>query len=86
LAVRTADTDFQIWLTQGERPLPLRVVITYKKDVGQPQFRADLSDWNLDPKIDESALAFSPPAGAEAVPFMVTLPAKVAAKKTGGSR
>jgi hypothetical protein len=86
LAVRTADIDFQIWLAQGEQPLPLRVVITYKKDVGQPQFRANLSDWNLAPKIDEAALAFSPQAGAEAVPFMVSLPAKVAAKKTGGNR
>jgi hypothetical protein len=86
LAVRTADTDFQIWLAQGEQPLPLRVVITYKKEVGQPQFRANLSDWNLAPKIDEAALAFSPPQGAEAVPFMVSLPAKVAAKKSGGNR
>jgi hypothetical protein len=88
LAVRTADIDFQIWLAQGEQPLPLplRVVITYKKDVGQPQFRANLSDWNLAPKVDEAALAFSPPAGAEAVPFMVSMPAKVAAKKTGGDR
>jgi hypothetical protein len=86
LAVRTADIDFQIWLAQGEQPLPLRVVITYKKEVGQPQFRANLSDWNLAPKIDEAALAFSQPAGAEAVPFMVSLPAKVAAKKSGGSR
>jgi hypothetical protein len=86
LAVRTADIDFQIWLAQGEQPLPLRVVITYKKEVGQPQFRANLSDWNLAPKIDEAALAFSPPQGAEAVPFMVSLPAKVAAKKSGGNR
>jgi hypothetical protein len=86
LAARTADIDFQIWLAQGEQPLPLRVVITYKKEVGQPQYRANLSDWNLAPKIDDAALAFSPPAGAEAVPFMVTMPAKVAAKKTGGSR
>jgi hypothetical protein len=45
-----------------------------------------LSDWNLAPKIDEAALAFSPPQGAEAVPFMVSLPAKVAAKKSGGNR
>jgi hypothetical protein len=86
LAVRTADIDFQIWLAQGEQPVPLRVVITYKKDVGQPQFRADLSDWNLAPKIDEAAMAFSPPQGAEAVPFMVSVPAQVAAKKSGGSK
>ena len=86
LAVRTADVDFQIWLAQGEQPLPLRIVITYKKDDGQPQFRANLSEWNLAPKVDEAALAFSPPHGAEAVPFMVSVPAKIAAKRAGGSR
>ena len=86
LAARTDDVDFQVWVAQGARPLPLRVVITHDFAEGQPQFSADLNDWNLAPKIDEAALAFSPPQGAEAVPFMVSLPAKVAAKKSGGSR
>ena len=86
LAGRMADVDFQLWLQEGEQPLPLRAIITYKQAAGQPQFAANLSDWNLAPKIDEAALAFSPPAGAEAVPFMVSMPAKVAAKKSGGSR
>jgi hypothetical protein len=63
LAGRTTDIDFQMWLAQGEQPLPLRVVITYKKDVGQPQYRANLSDWKLAPKIDDAAFAFSPPEG-----------------------
>src|SRR5271170_2187535 len=81
LAGRTADIDFQMWLAQGEQPLPLRFVITYKKDVGQPQYRANLSDWNLAPKIDDSAFAFSPPAGAEAILLMVRVPAEAAAKK-----
>jgi hypothetical protein len=44
LAARTADIDFQVWVAQGEQPLPLRVVITYKRAPGQPQFSADLSD------------------------------------------
>ena len=67
LAAWTADIDFQVWVAQGEQPLPLRVVITYKRAPGQPQFSADLSDWNLAPKIEESAFAFSPPAGAQAI-------------------
>src|SRR5271169_3445414 len=81
LAVRTADIDFQVWVAQGEQPLPLRVVITYKGAPGQPQFSADLSDWNLAPKIEESAFAFSPPAGAQAISLMVALPNVAAAKR-----
>jgi hypothetical protein len=86
LAVRTGDTDFQVWLAQGEQPLPLRVVITYKQAAGQPQFSANLGDWNLAPKIEDAAFAFSPPSGAEAVPFMVSVRAELAAKKVGGNR
>src|SRR5208282_2603624 len=71
LAVRTGYVDFQVWVAQGEQPLPLRVVITYKSAPGQPQFSADLSDWNLAPKIEESAFAFSPPAGAQAIAVVV---------------
>jgi hypothetical protein len=81
LAARTADIDFQVWVAQGEQPVPLRVVITYKHAAGQPQFSADLSDWNLAPKIEESAFAFSPPAGAQAIPLMVALPNVAAAKR-----
>jgi len=81
LAARTDDVDFQVWVAQGARPLPLRVVITYDFAEGQPQFSADLNDWNLAPKIEESAFAFSPPAGAQAIPLMVALPNVVAAKR-----
>ena len=81
LAARTDDVDFQVWVAQGARPLPLRVVITYDFAEGQPQFSADLNDWNLAPKIEEAAFAFSVPAGAQAIRLMVALPNVVAAKR-----
>ena len=71
LAARTPDVDFQVWITSGAKPVPLRVVITYKNVPGQPQFWANLSDWNFDPKIDPATFLFVPPAGTEAIPFMV---------------
>lgn len=71
LAARTDDLDFQVWIAQGDVPVPLRVVITYKKDPGQPQFRATLSEWNFDPNIDPASFTFVPPAGVERVAFMV---------------
>jgi hypothetical protein len=81
LAVRTAYVDFQVWVAEGEQPLPLRVVITYKHDPGLPQYSANLTDWNLMPKIEESAFAFAPPAGAQAIPLLVALPNVAAAKR-----
>ena len=70
LAVRSADVDLQIWIAQGEQPLPRRIIITYKNAPGAPQFRADLSDWDLSPKVAADSFAFNPRPGAEQVPFM----------------
>jgi hypothetical protein len=73
LAARGDTVDFQIWVADGERPLPLRVVITYKTAPGQPQFRAQFSDWNLDPKISDAAFAPSLPPDARKIAFAAQL-------------
>jgi hypothetical protein len=70
LAARSAEVDLQLWIAQGEQPLPRRVILTYKNAPGQPQFRADLTDWNLSPKVAADSFSFTPPAGAEQVPFL----------------
>lgn len=84
LAARTAKTDFEIWIAKGEKPLPHRVVINYKNEVGQPQFRAQLSDWNLSPKISDSYFAFTPLAGAKKIPFAPWKSASAVGEKTEG--
>jgi len=70
LAARTAEVDLQVWVAQGEQPLPRRVVITYRNAPGQPQFRADFTDWNLAPEAGAADFTFTPPAGAEQIPFL----------------
>jgi hypothetical protein len=71
LAVRTAKgVDFQVWVAQGSEPLPRRIVITYKEEAGQPQFWADLSNWNLAPEVSDALFTFTPPAGAERIEFL----------------
>jgi hypothetical protein len=71
LAIRSAEVDMQIWIAQGEKPLPRRVVLTYKDAPGQPQFWADLSSWDLLPKAVADSFTFIPPAGAEKIPFVI---------------
>jgi hypothetical protein len=70
LAARSADVDLQLWIAQGDEPLPRRIILTYKNAPGQPQFRADLSDWDLSPKVVADSFSFNPPKGAEQIPFL----------------
>ena len=70
LVVRTDSVDFQIWISDDEQPLPRRVVLTYKNAEGQPQFWAQLSDWDLEPEITDATFAFTPPKDAESIPFL----------------
>jgi hypothetical protein len=44
-------------------------VLTYKNAEGDPQFRAQFSDWNLAPEIREAQFAFTPPQGARKIAF-----------------
>lgn len=74
LAARTDTVDFQVWVADGDKPLPQRVVITYKKAKGEPQFRAQFSDWNLAPAIADTTFQAQPPNGAQKVAFASQLP------------
>jgi hypothetical protein len=42
------NVDWQIWIEDGQRKIPRKIVITYKKIPGSPQFIAILKDWIFD--------------------------------------
>ena len=65
LAFVAGEADFQIWIDQGERPLPRRFLIDYKKAPGRPQFEAQARVWELAAETPESLFAFTPPERAE---------------------
>jgi hypothetical protein len=69
LAFRGDQADLQLWVAPGDQPLPSRIVITYKDAAGQPQFRAQLTGWNLAPDVPDSLFVFTPPAGAAKIEF-----------------
>lgn len=58
-AFRQPGVDFQIWIEQGDKPLPRKLVITNTEDEAQPQFVAYFA-WDLAPKITSSSFAFKP--------------------------
>lgn len=61
---------FQVWVAQGDRPLPQRVIITYERAEGQPQYRAQFNEWNLSPTAPDSLFVFTPPDGATKIAFV----------------
>jgi hypothetical protein len=69
LALRGDEADLQVWVAQGQQPLPRRLVITYKHADGRPQFWAQLSDWNLAPEVPDALFTFTPPTGAAQIAF-----------------
>lgn len=67
LAFRNQDTDWQIWIERGERPIPRKYVITSKAVAGAPQYTLRITDWKSDAAAAPDAFAFKPPAEARKV-------------------
>jgi hypothetical protein len=65
LAFRGKDTDWQIWVQLGDRPLPLKYVITSKAVAGAPEYTLVIKDWKTDVQPSADAFVFVPPAGAK---------------------
>ena len=65
LAFRNVDTDWQIWIEAGARPIPRKYVITRKGVVAAPQSTLRIKEWRTD--LPSDALAFKPAEGAKMV-------------------
>jgi hypothetical protein len=65
-AFRQKGVDWQIWIARGDKPLPLRVVVTGTDDPAKPQFESDLT-WDTAPQFAAATFAFTPPAGARPI-------------------
>ena len=78
LAFRGVDVDWQLWVAAGDKPLPLRYVVTTKSLPGSPQYTLDLRNWNTAPKVDDARFTFAAPDGAK-----VLDPASVTANAVG---
>ena len=65
LAFRNFDTDWQLWVEVGKRPIPRKLVITSKTLNSAPQYTLRVKKWKtgIEPLTD--AFAFTPPAGAK---------------------
>lgn len=65
LAFRNFDTDWQLWVEIGDRPIPRKLVITSKTINGAPQYSLRIKDWKTGIEPPPDAFSFAAPAGAE---------------------
>ena len=70
LAFRGAEVDWQIWIDDGDKPLPRKFILTSKKVAGEPQFTVLMRTWDLNPKLTEKEFTFTPPKGAKKIEFL----------------
>lgn len=67
LAFRTPDTDWQIWIQAGDKPIPRRYVITSKHVVQAPQYTFEIRDFKSGPDAGTASFSFDKPASAKKV-------------------
>jgi hypothetical protein len=70
LAFSQEALDWQIWIEDGPRPVPRKLVITYKNEPGSPQYVARISGWDFQPRVADSYFEFRPPPGAAQIEFL----------------
>lgn len=65
LAFRNHDTDWQLWVEVGKRPIPRKLVITSKTLNSAPQYTLRVKGWKTGVEPARDAFAFAPPAGSK---------------------
>ncbi len=64
LAFRNVETDWQIWIEAGDRPVPRKLVITSKTLNSAPQYTLRIKTWKSGEPIADDAFVFVPPKDA----------------------
>jgi hypothetical protein len=59
--------EWQIWIDAGDKPLPRKLVISYVKEPGEPQYSAVIRRWTLDARVPEGLFTFEAPEGAQKI-------------------
>ncbi|MGB7951530.1 MAG: DUF2092 domain-containing protein [Candidatus Binatia bacterium] len=65
LAFRNHESDWQLWVEVGKRPIPRKMVITSKTLNNGPQYTLRVKSWKTGVQPGRDAFAFDPPAGAK---------------------
>lgn len=75
LAFRTPEVDWEIWIEEGAKPLPRRLLLADKSVKGTPWTVASLGDWDLAPQFPADFFTFVSPRNAQKIAFLADLSA-----------
>jgi hypothetical protein len=65
-AFREGMIDWQVWIEQGDKPLPRKLMIVDRRDPAAPAYIARLK-WNLDPPLADDIFTFRPAPDAKRI-------------------
>jgi hypothetical protein len=64
------DVDWQLWVEDGKKPLPRKLVITDKEKMGWPQYAATFTRFNFHPRLPAGLFTFTPAKNARKIDFV----------------
>lgn len=73
--------DWQIWVQDGDTPLPLRYVVVTTDVRSHPQFEVSLHDWDSGSRVSDADFQFEPPPGAQQIQFLHAMEVRGAARE-----
>src|SRR6476620_9489835 len=65
-AFREEDVDWEVWIQQGDQPLPRKLVIVDRTDPSRPTFVSRLR-WQVNPAFTDADFTFVPDANAKRI-------------------
>lgn len=67
MAFRTDEVDWQLWVADGDKPLPCLYSITSKWLTGAPEFIVRFHNWAVNTDMPDATFEFQPPKDARAM-------------------
>jgi hypothetical protein len=58
LAFRAGEVDWQIWIEDGDKPLPRKFILSSKKVSGEPELTVLIRNWDVAPKFTDQEFNF----------------------------
>lgn len=71
IAFTSPYVDWQVWVADGDMPLPYKYVLTTKDDPAQPQFVTWMSNWEVVVELEDGIFVFEAPDGAVEIDYIV---------------
>lgn len=64
------EVNWQIWIEDSIRKLPVKLVVDFKNVESNPQYTAYFYDWNFPPNLADHLFTFEPPSGSKQIDFL----------------